>query len=202
MRREVVWAAWGGPGLEHLRVETDERGGRADGMVIEVADQRPFSLRYRVDWDATWRTRQVQASLLGSAEWELLLTADGAGGWFGADGAPLAALDGCLDVDLAATPFTNTLPIRRLALRPAAAADVRVAYLAVPELTVCANTQRYTRLADGPNGQRYRFEANEGTFVETLAIDADGLVLDYPGLFRRVWPVATDWPLPAVRSRG
>jgi hypothetical protein len=43
--------------------------------------------------------------------------------------------------------------------------------------------QAYTRLAD----QRYRYESLDGSgFSAELAVDADGLVLDYPGLFRRV----------------
>jgi len=40
--------------------------------------------------------------------------------------------------------------------------------------------QRYTCLERG----LYRFEA--GRFEAELPVDADGLVLDYPGLFRRI----------------
>jgi uncharacterized protein len=28
----------------------------------------------------------------------------------------------------------------------------------------------------------------DGGFTADLQVDADGLVLDYPGLFRRAWP--------------
>ncbi len=41
---------------------------------------------------------------------------DGHGHWRKADGTALPQFDGCVDIDLAGTPFTNTLPIRRLGL--------------------------------------------------------------------------------------
>ena len=42
--------------------------------------------------------------------------------------------------------------------------------------------QRYTRLDD----RRYRFELTHGSFTRDITVDADGFVLDYPGLFSRV----------------
>ena len=50
--------------------------------------------------------------------------------------------------------------------------------------------QRYTCLERGEYDGRYRYE-DEGLFqgfTADLSVDADGLVLDYPGLFRRIRP--------------
>ncbi|HEX5502042.1 MAG TPA: putative glycolipid-binding domain-containing protein, partial [Thermomicrobiales bacterium] len=110
-----------------------------------------------------------------------------AGHWTAADGATPPDLAGCLDVDIRVTPFTNTLPIRRLGLRPGESAELAVAYLALPALAVTRERQRYTCLAAGPDGGLYRYESLPGGFRADLSVDADGLVLDYPGLFRRVW---------------
>jgi hypothetical protein len=88
-----------------------------------------------------------------------------------------------LDVDLAFTPFTNTLPIRRLGLKDGESADIVVAYLQVPELTPIPDAQRYTCLAAG---KRYRFESLDTDFSREIDIDAHGLVTTYPGMFRRV----------------
>jgi hypothetical protein len=82
----------------------------------------------------------------------------------------------------AATPFTNTLPIRRLALAVGSASDVLVVLVEVPGLRVSPKVQRYTRL--GRN--RYRFETADGRFRRDLRVDRRGLVVTYPGLFRRV----------------
>jgi hypothetical protein len=35
-------------------------------------------------------------------------------------------------------------------------------------------------------GRRYRYEAVDGSFARELEVDARGLVVTYPGLFRRV----------------
>jgi hypothetical protein len=67
-----------------------------------------------------------------------------------------------------------------------------VVYIEVPPLTVRAVRQRYTCLALGPEGGRYRYESlpyeilPQG-FTDELLVDGDGLVISYPKLFRRVW---------------
>lgn len=110
------------------------------------------------------------------------LTSDGAGRWM-RDGVAMGALDGAIDVDVSATPFTNTLPIRRLALAAGVSAEILVAYVDVPSLAISAERQRYTCLE---SARRYRFEALDGDFTRTLEVDADALVVSYPGLFRRL----------------
>ena len=114
--------------------------------------------------------------------------ADGAGRWTTASGDALPVLDGCIDVDISATPFTNTLPIRRLALHPGEARDLDVEYVSVPDLAVMLDGQRYTCLERGTQGGLYVYASLDSAFRADLAVDADGLVLDYPELFRRVWP--------------
>ena len=57
-----------------------------------------------------------------------------------------------------------------------------VAYVALPELTVTIDPQRYTCL---DRDRRYRFESLDGDFTRDIEVDAGGLVVTYPGLFRR-----------------
>ena len=62
-----------------------------------------------------------------------------------ADGGPgreirSTSSTGCIDVDIRATPFTNTLPIRRLALQPGESRDLRMAFIDVPGLDVRPST--------------------------------------------------------------
>ena len=190
MERDVIWAPAAAPGLEHLRVTL---GDAADGVVIGLDDGgRPFRLRYHVGCDECWRVREVCVTLLDGRAPGVDLRADGDGCWTTDAGTPVPALDGCIDLDLSATPFTNTLPIRRLGLRPGESAEIAAAYVVAPELTLEAVRQRYTCLAAGPDGGRYRYESLPDDplrqpFVAELTVDADGLVIDYPGLFRRLW---------------
>jgi uncharacterized protein len=183
--RELRWRRLDEPGAEHLLLRVDHDGVAADGLVVGIAGGEPFRAHYRVRCDAAWRAREVWVAAPGSDRPALHLRADGEGRWTTGDGRPLPELAGCVDLDLTATPFTNTLPIRRLGLRPGESRDLAVAYLSVPALTWELARQRYERLPDGPGGPRYRFVALDSGFTADLTVDADGLVLDYPGLFRR-----------------
>ncbi len=177
-----VWDAdHRGVGLEHLLLHD----GLADGLVLAFDDEgTPYRLCYRVEWDDRWRTRALAARVSrAEAEHALSLVADGEGHWR-RNGQPARDLDGCLDVDIWPTPFTNTLPIRRLGLAPGERREISAAWVNAPALTVEPRAQAYTRLAD----HRVLFESLESGFRAELELDDDGLVLDYPGVFERRYP--------------
>ena len=185
MSRTVVarWRDWSGEGLEHLVLREGSDGIRAEAVVLGADDDgTTFALGYRVLCDADWRARRLEVSLVGS-DGEIDLSGDGAGRWTDRSGAPLPHLDGAIDVDITATPFTNTLPIRRLGLRSGQAEVIEVVYVEVPALTVTRSRQRYTCLEPG---RRYRFESLGSGFAREIEVDDDRLVRTYPDLFRRV----------------
>ena len=99
--------------------------------------------RFAIRCDAAWHVRDLEIADLGGRSTTLALASNGMGRWTDGSGAHLPALDGCLDVDLSATPFTNTLPIRRLALAPGWATEITVVYVEVPLLRVGVARQRY-----------------------------------------------------------
>lgn len=183
-----MWTSQGKPGLEHLHLTFLPDGGLADGVIIGIANDCPFRARYEIHCDEYWRAREVRVTLLSSSQQTIGLYSNGEGSWTAETGKPMTDLDGCIDVDISATPFTNTLPIRRLRLQQGASADLLVAYVDVPELRLAAEWQRYTRLETRSGVDLYRFEAFPSRFTADLPVDADGLVIDYPQLFQRVWP--------------
>lgn len=191
MVREVVWSAVAWTGLEHLRLTTDAGGVVADGVIVGVSGGRPLRVGYEVRCDAGWRVRALRVGEPGSDTPAVDLLADGEGNWTTRGGEDVPDLEGCVDVDISATPFTNTLPIRRLGLLPGKASDIAVVFVGVEEMRVWAEPQRYTRLDMRPDGV-YRFEALGSAFAENppveLSVDADGLVLNYPDLFERIVP--------------
>ncbi len=185
---EALWAAWEQPGLEHLRLRVDADGARADSVIIALDDDgRPFRARFAIETDAGWRVRRARIELLGDSARALDLHADGLGHWTDASTGALEPLDGCVDIDVYPSPFTNTLPIRRLpAPPPGAPVEIAVAYVALPELTVQPVPQEYTLLAREPDGARWRFRGLDRGFTAELSVDAAGLVRDYPGIARRL----------------
>jgi hypothetical protein len=188
VRREVMWSAWDDPGLEHLRLAMHNDSVVADGIVIGVTEGCPFSVAYDVRCDAGWRVRAVRLGVPGSEPPGVDLLSDGEGNWTKPDGWAVPELKGCIDVDISVTPFTNTLPIRRLGLAPMESAELTVAYFEGTELQAWPEPQRYTCLEKSDGGGLYRYLSLDGGFTADLPVDADGLVLDYPGLFKRVLP--------------
>ena len=185
MQRVCRWTTEEGEGLEHFTLDQTEEGIAADGVIIgpsfgAMFTGELFGCSYAVRCDPRWRVRRVQLRVAGGAT--LLLRGDGEGHWSGADGDPLPQLDGCIDIDITGTPFTNTLPIRRLGDRLRERQEIRVAYITLPEARVAPSRQAYTALGAG----RYRFESLSDPFQAEIATDADGLVVDYPGLFQRL----------------
>ena len=189
MQREAMWSAWEGAGTEQLLLTLGDGGAIADGLIVGVAEKnRPFRVRYEVSCDVGWNARVVRVSAPGlePAAPVIELLADGKGNWTTSSGKSLPGLKGCLDVDISATPFTNTLPIRRLGLAPGQSAELQVVYVDVGEMRAWMEEQRYTRLKLDSGEEFYKYESLDGGFTANLAVDTDGLVLDYPGLFRRV----------------
>ncbi len=170
-----------GVGLEHLLLT--ER--TADSVVLAIDDEHgPFRPTYRLNWDKSWRLRDAELVLTTERSTQALrLHSDGQGYWRdGADRA-LDALDGCMDIDIWPTPFTNTFPIRREPMALRERREFLMAWVFAPDLTVRPQPQAYTRLAD----RLYLFESLDGSnFQAELPVDEDGIVLDYLDLFRRV----------------
>jgi hypothetical protein len=181
MRRALAWARVGRDGFEHLLLEATA----ADGVVLAVDEQqRPFRLGYQLRWDALWRVHEARLGVTTEhGTRTLTLASDGKGRWRDGEARALPQLEGCLDIDIWPTPFTNTFPIRRESMAVGERRVLAVAWIAAPELNVRAWRQAYTRLAD----RRYRFESlDDDGFTAELVVDADGLVTEYDGLFRRV----------------
>lgn len=169
-----------GIGLEHLLLSAQA----ADSVLLGFdPDVGPFRLAYQLAWDPRWnlRSADLRLDVAGRAR-HLHLRCGAPGRWEDGEGRPRPDLDGCLDIDIWPTPFTNSFPIRREALEVGERRAFRMAWVSALEMTVHAQPQAYTRLQE----RLYRFENLDGSgFQADLRVDEDGLVVDYPGLFRR-----------------
>jgi len=175
------WQDWSGKSIEHLVVREDPDGIVADAAILATIDDDAFAARYRILCDRSWTVRKVEIGQIGH-DGTVELGSDGAGNWADASGTPLAQLKGAIDIDMM-TPFTNTLPIRRLRLQTGQSEEILAVYVQLPGLTVTTDRQRYTCLE---YARRYRYESLESDFTREIEVDDHGLVVTYPGLFRRV----------------
>ncbi len=202
----LFWERRDAPGAEHALLEA-RTGLYAHGTTL-AATPLPFACHYELQTDPGWMTTRLDVRAEGAGwarsvrlelaadRWRVTASEQG-----DLDAALVASgharaglpgiedpdrLFGAFDVDLGGSPLTNSLPIRRLGLLKAevgVAHRLSVAWVLVPSLEVVQADQIYTPLGD--NRVRYASE----TFSADLTCDADGFVLDYPGLATRVRPV-------------
>jgi hypothetical protein len=187
MRRQIIWSNLTATGLEQLQLLYRSDEIIADGIVLGVEQDVPFRIRYEIYCDTSWCVRKVTITSLTEDEQTIRLLADGSGNWTNEAGEELPAFKGCIDVDISVTPFTNTLPIRRLLLNCGESSDIKVVYIRVPEMQLSVEPQRYTCLEINNNEGKYKFQSLDGDFTAILLVDSDQLVKDYLNLFKRVW---------------
>jgi hypothetical protein len=177
----IRWRPVQGTGLEHLTLRPEAGGVVAESVVIGERGGKPYGLTYRIECDARWCVRAFRIETTDGRG--IAMLSDAAGRWRDPDGKLREEFDGCIDIDLAGTPFTNTLPIRRLGLKPeSGTVDLHMLYIPFDDFMPIRDGQRYTCLKAG---RLYRYEAADRTFAADLPVDEHGLVTDYPTLFMR-----------------
>ena len=198
-RRLVSWV-----GVEPERVEA--AAVRLDGDRLAAhgtSTTSDWTVTYRLRTGPDWVTERLDVHVDDRHAGRRLSLFRGDDGWSATrrdepDDGPVRAwsvelpdLERALDCDLGLSPLTNTMPILRTGSitaaqdGPGGPVDIRVAWVSVPDLEVTADDQRYA--VDGPvvgGGALVRFSAND--FVSDIEVDADGLVVNYPGIARRL----------------
>jgi uncharacterized protein len=183
LKRVVVWKNLLLNGVDYCALWHTAEGWLLKGTVVGVLeDHRPVLASYEIHCDENWHTHRVQVQrTIGKNDVKTLsLNVESRGVWR-SSGQGLPGVRGCDDVDLALTPATNTLPIRRLNLQAGGSESVIAAWVKFPELTVQPLSQRYTRLGK----DTYRYESNTGFWAE-IVVDDFGLVTTYPGGWERI----------------
>jgi hypothetical protein len=169
-------------GLERLTLTVGPSGVQAASTVIGVTDGG-FRLDHAWQLTADWRAVSLRVDRWGAEDRRVLTLERDGQGWR-VNGERRTDLDGTAEPDLSATPFCNTLPIRRLLASGEASVTVDVAYVSAKDLKVARSRQRYER--QGPGRIRYVDLGLFRGFVAELKVDDRMLVVSYEGLFERV----------------
>lgn len=177
--RTILWRRLDIPGHESARLSFREQRWRLEGRAVFAAAEGPTALGYEVVCDESWRTISATvAGWVGSQAVNARIEVADGGRWV-LDGVEVPGVYGAVDVDLNFSPSTNLLPIRRLALEVGEEAKVLAAWLRFPGFTLEPLDQTYR-----PTGSlNWRYTSAGGRFVRNLAVNSDGFVTNYPGLW-------------------
>ena len=197
--RFLVWTGVEEWLTEAASVEIGDGTLSASGIQLG-AEPAPFRVDYRVECREGFVTRELE--LTATAEgWgrHLLLRHDGSGGWSaevedegdvpaGPWNGSLPDLSDALDIDIQNSPLTNTMPILRHGFQRGGSGDFVMAFIRMPSLRVEASPQRYEHVRTTDEGAVVRYISRDGDFTADLELDAEGLLVHYPRLARRVEP--------------
>lgn len=197
-RRAVTWIKDDPFGVEFVEIAVAGEHLTATGVAIGAA-RIPYRLDYELETRAGFVTTRLHVTSRGEG-WrrELDLRRKENGLWSAAadeegdvdlppaGGDPSTFAD-ALDCDLGLSPVTNMMPILRHGLlHGGGPIEFTMAWVAVPELAVRADGQRYRHLRSVDDHHVVRFEAIDDSFAADITVDADAVVIDYPSIARRV----------------
>lgn len=175
----IFWRRLDTPGHDHAVLRNVDEQWHIEGCALFVEGSESARLSYVVRCDSEWRTINAQVTgWIGQREVNLTIEADAKRQWR-LNGGEVPGVAGCVDLDLSMTPCTNLLPIRRLQLAVGVEAELRSAWLLVPELRLEPLPQRYRRVSE----TTYQYESPTQGFAADLRVNAVGFVTSYPSLW-------------------
>lgn len=170
----VAWNLWDGSPACRVDVRWENEGWTA--QIDLVPDRATAVLRL----SATWALQQMLL-FRDMTEPDLWLATDGRGNWGEMNGARIDELAGCTDIDVAGTPFTNSIIVRRLPLETGFSGAIPVAVFDVETLAVSRANVIYTRHAH----DAWEYTSMIAGRQSMASIDEYGIVIDEEGVFRR-----------------
>ena len=181
MQTNILWTGREYHSIENCLVTTDQNGADIRSIIVGTYQSKIYRVEYQIKTNARWETvfAGIKSRHSNNEEY-ILLEGDGKGNWT-RNGESIPAFAGCVDVDIPLTPFTNTLPVKRLDTEIGKEQQIKVLYLDLLEEQIKPVHQKYIRLSDTV----YHYENVPNDFEADITVDDFGLVVDYPELFVR-----------------
>ena len=181
MTRNIIWKGFDDESLEFCRIDFQELI-TVKSTIVGCSADVPFKVDYELEMSTDWIISNFSIkAYLDNIEHAISLNHNGYGNWF-RNGLEWKHLEGCLDIDISLTPFTNSLPINRIKSGLHEKTSIQVVYIDVLSFDIRKEFQYYQLL----ESSKYNFSNNDGSFTADIIVDELNLVKHYPGLFERL----------------
>jgi len=175
----MLWRRLDTPGHDACHLLEDKGGWRLSGTAVFQQEGAPACLTYALAGDRSWRTGRAEVSgWIGAVAVDVTVIRTGSGEWI-MNGAMVPGLEGLVDLDLAFTPATNLLQLRRVNLAEGHRAEVPVAWLDV----VAGSLSRLPQTYERRTRLTYWYESPTAPYSGLLEVDPSGFIARYPGLW-------------------
>jgi hypothetical protein len=189
MQTNLLWSGLEYHSLENCLVTTTETGTLINSVIVGSYEGKIYRIEYRIETNELWETVFFEVKSQHSNQLDYFTyQSDGKGKWM-SKGKPAPQFEGCIDIDIPLTPFTNSLPINRLKLNQQEVGQIQVIYLDLLERQIKPVRQQYRRLSD----TTYRYQNVPNDFEAVISVDELGLVMNYPQLFVRTAKVESNY---------
>jgi hypothetical protein len=189
MQTNLLWTGREYYSLENCLVDVQSAGTEIISTIIGKYKEKIYKVEYLIKTNHDWETILLEIHSRHSDKTQSIrLQGDGKGNWTG-NNENADQFKGCIDVDISLTPFTNTLPIKRLRLDQDQSKEIQVIYFDLLEGQIKPVRQKYTCLSK----TKYHYGNVPNDFEATIEVDEEMFVVDYPSLFFRTAALLTNY---------
>ena len=188
MQTNILWSGIEYYSLENCIVDSTN-GIVVNSAIVGLYNKKIYRVEYQIKLNLVWETyycfvKSQFDNQIKKFEFEKVQNK------WSLNGKHSGSFDGCTDVDIPLTPFTNSLPINRLQLNPGQEKDIDVIYIDLLENNIRPVKQKYRRISS----EVYKYENIPNDFEAEIKVDDEGFVIDYPTLFKRDLRVSSNYP--------
>jgi hypothetical protein len=116
MQKNILWTGIEYHSLENCILTITDEGSEINSSIIGAYTNELYRIEYRIRTNQYWETIfvEIKSQLYNTVE-IIDFRKERQESWY-VNGQPDGKFNGCTDIDISLTPFTNTLPINRLKL--------------------------------------------------------------------------------------
>lgn len=189
MQTNILWSGVEYNSLENCLINTDENQITVTSTIVGAYRNTLYLAGYQLQSGQFWQVYHCTVNCKCDDEIQTFEIVRNQDRW-SVNGQYHPEFDGCTDVDIPLTPFTNSLPVNRLRMKENQEEIIEVIYIDLLEKRISRVRQKYKRISQ----DTYKYENIPNDFEAEIKVDEDGFVVHYPQLFTRDKRISSNYP--------